>query len=99
MLCCSSGRCPASAASMHTAHLPPASYSALSQMWAAQVKDFVDRYMPAYQAYLPRMYKEGPAGAAPDKVLMFEINEKRQLAPHQPPLPQQGDVDKYVLGS
>ena len=53
--------------------------------------------MPAYEAYLPTLYEKGPAGANLDKVLMIEINEHRQLAPHQPPLPQQGDVNKYVL--
>ena len=57
----------------------------------------MDRYMPAYEAYLPAMYEKGPAGAKPEKVLMFEINEHRQLAPHQPPLPQQAEVDRYVV--
>ena len=27
-----------------------------------QVKDFVDRFMPAYRAYLPGLYERGPAG-------------------------------------
>ena len=52
-----------------------------------QVKDFVDRYMPAYHAYLPQLYEQGPAGSEPGKVLMIEISETRQLAPAQPPLP------------
>ena len=44
-----------------------------------QVKDFVNRYMPAYKAYLPHMYKEGPTTGKDDNVLMFEIDESRGL--------------------
>lgn len=46
----------------------------------SQVKDFVDRYMPAYKAYLPKMYAEGPSTGRDGNVLMFEINETRALA-------------------
>ena len=51
------------------------------------MKDFVDRYMPAYNAYLPQLYSAGPPGSHPDKVLMIEISETRQLASAQPSLP------------
>lgn len=45
-----------------------------------QVKDFVNRYMPAYQAYLPGMYENGPSTGKEGKVLMFEIDESRGLS-------------------
>ena len=32
----------------------------LGGMSQAEVTDFVNRYMPAYQTYLPQLYKEGP---------------------------------------
>ena len=49
-----------------------------------QVKDFVDRYMPAYKAYLPRMYKDGPERKAPGRALVIEINDSRGLVAMQP---------------
>ena len=49
-----------------------------------QVKDFVDRYMPAYQAFLPRLYAEGPERAAPERALIIEIDKGRGLVALQP---------------
>ena len=43
----------------------------------AQVKDFVDRYMPAYAHYLRGLYTQGPAGANGRPVLSFQINHGR----------------------
>lgn len=45
-----------------------------------QVQDFVNRYMPAYKAYLPGMYERGPSTGKKGKVLMFEIDESRGLS-------------------
>lgn len=45
----------------------------------AQVKDFVDRFMPSYAAYLPRLYAEGPAGRAGVPRLALDIDQDRTL--------------------
>jgi hypothetical protein len=42
-----------------------------------QVMDFVSRYLPAYHAYLPKLYKEGPNGSKPDHLLVIDIDEGR----------------------
>lgn len=42
-----------------------------------QVLDFVSRYLPAYKAYLPIMYSEGPKGSDPENLLVVEIDEER----------------------
>ncbi|KDP37175.1 hypothetical protein JCGZ_06231 [Jatropha curcas] len=42
-----------------------------------EVKDFVSRYLPAYKAYLPTLYSEGPKGSDPENVLFVEIDEGR----------------------
>ena len=42
-----------------------------------QVKDFVSRYLPAYNAYLPTLYAEGPNGSDPERLLLVEIDEGR----------------------
>lgn len=42
-----------------------------------QVMDFVSRYLPAYKAYLPTLYSEGPKGADPNHLLVVEIDEGR----------------------
>ncbi|CAI9114072.1 OLC1v1014691C1 [Oldenlandia corymbosa var. corymbosa] len=42
-----------------------------------EVMDFVSRYMPAYKAYLPTLYSEGPKGSDPNHVLVVEIDEGR----------------------
>ena len=39
--------------------------------------DFVSRYLPAYKAYLPTLYAEGPKGSDPKHVLVIEIDEGR----------------------
>lgn len=48
-------------------------------MTYAQVKDFVACYMPAYKAYLPGMYSNGPSTGRGDNVVTFEIDESRGL--------------------
>lgn len=52
-----------------------------------QVADFVDRYMPAYKAYLPGMYAEGPTTGKAGHLLMLEIDENRGLTAQQPACP------------
>ncbi|KAK2984892.1 hypothetical protein RJ640_008657 [Escallonia rubra] len=42
-----------------------------------EIMDFVSRYLPAYNAYLPTLYSEGPKGSDPDHVLVIEIDEGR----------------------
>ncbi|KAH7547333.1 hypothetical protein FEM48_Zijuj01G0298600 [Ziziphus jujuba var. spinosa] len=42
-----------------------------------EVKDFVSRYLPAYHAYLPTLYSEGPNGSDPNHLLIIEIDEER----------------------
>ncbi|XAR50606.1 Glycerate 3-kinase [Bertholletia excelsa] len=42
-----------------------------------EVMDFVSRYLPAYKAYLPTLYSEGPSGSDPERVLVVEIDEGR----------------------
>ncbi|KAK4754292.1 hypothetical protein SAY87_002396 [Trapa incisa] len=42
-----------------------------------EVRDFVSRYLPAYDAYLPTLYSEGPNGSAPERLLFIEIDEGR----------------------
>ncbi|KAK9829318.1 hypothetical protein WJX72_005180 [[Myrmecia] bisecta] len=54
-------------------------------MSEAQVADFVDRYMPAYKAYLPGLYTKGPTTAQPGKLLVVAVDRNRGLVPQQPP--------------
>lgn len=42
-----------------------------------EVMDFVSRYLPAYNAYLPTLYSEGPSGSDPKHTLFVEIDEGR----------------------
>lgn len=42
-----------------------------------EVMDFVSRYLPAYNAYLPALYAQGPSGSDPEHVLVIEIDEGR----------------------
>ncbi|CAI9773649.1 unnamed protein product [Fraxinus pennsylvanica] len=42
-----------------------------------EVMDFVSRYLPAYKAYLPTLYLEGPNGSNPKHLLVVEIDEGR----------------------
>lgn len=44
-----------------------------------QVAAFVARYIPAYNAYLPTLYKQGPTTAQPGKTLFVTIDEDRSL--------------------
>ncbi|XP_057540585.1 D-glycerate 3-kinase, chloroplastic isoform X3 [Amaranthus tricolor] len=48
-----------------------------SGMTDEEVFDFVSRYLPAYKAYLPTLYKEGPSGCNPKRTLVVEIDEGR----------------------
>ncbi|XP_050230668.1 D-glycerate 3-kinase, chloroplastic [Mercurialis annua] len=49
----------------------------LPGMTDEEVMDFVSRYLPAYKAYLPTLYAEGPSGSNPDDVLLIDIDEGR----------------------
>ncbi|GMH15943.1 hypothetical protein Nepgr_017784 [Nepenthes gracilis] len=42
-----------------------------------EVIDFVSRYLPAYKAYLPTLYSEGPNGSNAEHLLVVEIDEGR----------------------
>ncbi|XP_071729422.1 D-glycerate 3-kinase, chloroplastic [Rutidosis leptorrhynchoides] len=42
-----------------------------------EVMDFVSRYLPAYNAYLPTLYTEGPKGSESNRTLIVEIDEER----------------------
>lgn len=42
-----------------------------------EVVDFVSRYLPAYDAYLPTLYSEGPNGSDPKRTLIIGIDERR----------------------
>ncbi|KAL7191369.1 hypothetical protein ACSBR2_023444 [Camellia fascicularis] len=42
-----------------------------------EVMDFVSRYLPAYKAYLPTLYSEGPNGSDPERLFVVEIDEGR----------------------
>lgn len=42
-----------------------------------EVKDFVSRYLPAYKAYLPTLYAEGPTGSDPEHLLFIAIDAGR----------------------
>ncbi|KAF2301318.1 hypothetical protein GH714_022660 [Hevea brasiliensis] len=51
-----------------------------------EVEDFVSRYLPAYKAYLPTLYAEGPSGSDPENVLLIEIDEGRNpILGNRPP--------------
>lgn len=42
-----------------------------------EVMDFVSRYLPAYKAYLPSLYSQGPNGSDPKHTLIIDIDEGR----------------------
>jgi len=46
-------------------------------MTQEQVKDFVDRYMPAYQHYLAGLYRHGPDTGEGKPLLDFQIDKGR----------------------
>ena len=50
-----------------------------------QVAAFVHRFMPAYRAYLPALYAQGPTTARPGRLLVVEVDEGRQPVQQQPP--------------
>jgi D-glycerate 3-kinase len=57
-----------------------------------EVRDFCERFQPAYRAYLPGLYATPPSGCPETSVLRIEIKEDRSLAaplhiPASPPLP------------
>lgn len=53
-----------------------------------QVKDFVDRFLPAYEAYLPGSAERGPPGATKGKVLVVGVEDDRSLSREQPGPPR-----------
>ena len=47
-----------------------------------EVSDFVDRFMPAYVAYLPGLYARGPdggGGSGKKPTLVVEVDERRNV--------------------
>ena len=48
-----------------------------------QVKDFVDRFMPAYRTYLPGLYGRGPAGRGGVKTKTNQVNSDGTTVSHQ----------------
>ncbi|KAG1670117.1 hypothetical protein FOA52_013693 [Chlamydomonas sp. UWO 241] len=50
----------------------------------AQIEDFVSRFMPAYQAYLPELYRAGPTTCKPSKTLVIEVDAQRSPVDKQP---------------
>eukprot|EP01023_Acetabularia_acetabulum_P043948 TRINITY_DN4400_c0_g1_i4.p1 TRINITY_DN4400_c0_g1~~TRINITY_DN4400_c0_g1_i4.p1 ORF type:complete len:392 (-),score=58.34 TRINITY_DN4400_c0_g1_i4:191-1366(-) len=53
-------------------------------MTDAQIEDFVSRFMPAYKAYLPDLYKNGPTTAKPGKLVVVEVDQARSPVSNQP---------------
>ena len=49
-----------------------------------QVRQFVERFMPAYRCYLPALYTLGPTTAAPGRLLVVEVDESREPVARQP---------------
>lgn len=49
-----------------------------------QIADFVSRYIPAYTAYLPGLYSQGPTTAAAGRTLILEVDQMRAPVAHQP---------------
>lgn len=50
----------------------------------AQIADFVSRYIPAYQAYLPGLYAAGPTTATAGRTLTIEVDQSRAPIAQQP---------------
>ena len=53
-----------------------------------QVKDFVDRFLPAYEAYLPGAAERGPPGSKKGRVLVIGVEDDRSLSREQPGPPR-----------
>jgi D-glycerate 3-kinase len=51
------------------------------------VADFVSRYLPAYGAYLPSLYAQGPTTARAGRTLVVEVDARRSPVAEQKPLP------------
>ncbi|PSC67851.1 hypothetical protein C2E20_8522 [Micractinium conductrix] len=49
-----------------------------------QVATFVDRFMPAYRAYLRGLYAQGPTTARPGHLLVVRVDENRTPVAQQP---------------
>eukprot|EP01024_Parvocaulis_polyphysoides_P005311 TRINITY_DN1132_c0_g3_i4.p1 TRINITY_DN1132_c0_g3~~TRINITY_DN1132_c0_g3_i4.p1 ORF type:complete len:339 (+),score=30.07 TRINITY_DN1132_c0_g3_i4:73-1089(+) len=49
-----------------------------------QIEDFVSRFMPAYNAYLPDLYKNGPTTSKPGKLVVVEVDQQREPVQNQP---------------
>ncbi len=50
-----------------------------------QIADFVSRYIPAYTAYLPGLYKSGPTTCQPGRTLVIQVDQNRAPVAVQPP--------------
>jgi len=53
-------------------------------MTDAQIADFVARFQPAYQAYLPHLYAKGPTTAQAGRTLVIQVDEHRSPIEQQP---------------
>ncbi|KAG2492776.1 hypothetical protein HYH03_008940 [Edaphochlamys debaryana] len=53
-------------------------------MSAEQIADFVSRFIPAYAAFLPRLYAAGPTTAQPGRTLIIEVDQNRSPVAQQP---------------
>jgi D-glycerate 3-kinase len=53
-------------------------------MTDAQIADFVSRYIPAYEAYLPGLYAAGPTTATAGHMLTIEVDKHRAPVAQQP---------------
>lgn len=51
-----------------------------------QIADFVSRFQPAYEAYLPGLYAAGPTTCKPGKTLIIEVDQNRSPVAQQPAL-------------
>lgn len=49
----------------------------LTRSKTLQVEDFVKRFMPAYKAYLPDLYNNGPRDADPIRTLRILVDKHR----------------------
>jgi D-glycerate 3-kinase len=49
-----------------------------------QIADFVSRYIPAYTAYLPGLYAQGPTTSKAGRTLVIEVDQKRAPVQQQP---------------
>lgn len=49
-----------------------------------QIADFVSRYIPAYTAYLPSLYAQGPTTAQAGRSLIIQVDQKRSPMAQQP---------------